>query len=108
MARSQPQGNHPWRLPITVDVLRALFLVWSTTSDRYEATMLWAACTLVFLPFSSREGLLCHPLAVIHLCICQTSVLTAALTQLTWLLFFTLARPIHLELVVHCMLAVLG
>ena len=51
MERTQPQRLRPRRLPITVDVLSSLFQVWSTSSDHYEATMLWAACTLGFFAF---------------------------------------------------------
>ena len=51
MERAQPKGLRPRRLPITADILNSLFQVWSASSDHYEATMLWAACTLGFFAF---------------------------------------------------------
>ena len=51
MEQAQPKGLHPRRIPITADILNSLFQVWSASSDHYEATMLWAACTLGFFAF---------------------------------------------------------
>lgn len=51
MEQAQPKGLHPWRIPITADILNSLFQVWSASSDHYEATMFWAACTLEFFAF---------------------------------------------------------
>ena len=51
VARGQPMCNRPPRLPITLDILLRLFWFWSTSPARYEAIMLWAACTLGFFGF---------------------------------------------------------
>ena len=51
MEQAQPKGLHPRRILITADILNSLFQVWSASSDHYEATMLWAACTLGFFAF---------------------------------------------------------
>lgn len=51
VSRVQPRSSRPTRLPITVDILQRLFQVWAAASPCYEATMLWAACTLGFFAF---------------------------------------------------------
>ena len=50
-SRVQPKSSRPRRLPITVNILGALFRVWSATPPRYNTTMFWAACTLGFFGF---------------------------------------------------------
>ena len=47
-SQMQPENSHPRHLPITVDILGALFRVWSSVHPQYNTTMLWAACTLGF------------------------------------------------------------
>ena len=51
ISRGQPRCNRPPCLPITINILRRLFKVWSISPARYEAVMLWAACTLSFFGF---------------------------------------------------------
>ena len=51
VARGQPRCNRPPRLPITVDILQRLLQFWVLSPARYEAVMLWAACTLGFFGF---------------------------------------------------------
>ena len=50
-SRVQPKNSRPRRLPITVDILGALFRIWSAVPPQYSTTMLWAACTLGFFGF---------------------------------------------------------
>ena len=51
LCRLQTAGDHPTRLPITLDILETLFRVWSVESPTYERIMLWAACSLGFFAF---------------------------------------------------------
>ena len=46
--RSLPQDKRPKRLPITPDILRSLFCVWSHPPVTYDTVMLWAACCTGF------------------------------------------------------------
>ena len=52
--RSSPIGNvRSLHLPVTLDMLRSLWSVWSVVPsvDRFDAAMLWAACCLGFFGF---------------------------------------------------------
>ena len=51
ITREHRASSRPQRLPITPEVLHALFQVWSTATPHYDYTMLWAACTLGFFGF---------------------------------------------------------
>ena len=49
-ARTRAPAADP-RLPITPVILRQLRAVWGQTPHRWDSTMLWAACTIVFFGF---------------------------------------------------------
>ena len=51
--RSQDSSPHRIRLPITATIMLQLQQIWSaaTGSDKYQATLLWAACCMGYFGF---------------------------------------------------------
>ena len=51
LKRNGPPVATSRRLPITPQIMLQLHAVWNQSRDRYDATMLWAACCLGFFGF---------------------------------------------------------
>lgn len=49
--KKKPDHTRPRRLPITPDLLRKMYAVWSRSPITFDSVMLWAACCLGFFGF---------------------------------------------------------